>query len=244
MSLTFDLPTTFPEERARMPLNLILMGPPGAGKGTQASRLAERLRVPAISTGDMLREEVKRGSALGRDAKVHMDRGTLVPDALIIAAIEARLQRQDCTRGFILDGFPRTLAQAEALDRALHRFGWSLHRVGSLNVPTDEVVRRLSGRRTCRDCSTPYHLALDPPLKDDVCDICGGTLLQRADDHESVITARLEVYARDTAPLLDYYRDRGLLAEIDGRGKHDDVLAALLTRLNLTATTELGSESA
>jgi adenylate kinase len=216
-----------------MPLNLILMGPPGAGKGTQASRLAARLRVPAISTGDMLRDEVKQGSALGRDAKGYMDRGALVPDSLIIAIIEARLQREDCARGFILDGFPRTVVQAEALDRALGRFGWSLHRVGSLNVPADEVVRRLSGRRTCRDCSTPYHLVLDPPIRRDTCDVCGGSLLQRDDDHEHVIAARLEVYARDTAPLLEYYRDRGLLAEIDGRGKHDDVLAALLAHLDV-----------
>ncbi len=219
-----------------MPLNLILMGPPGAGKGTQASRLAQRLRVPAISTGEMLRDEVKHGSSLGREAKSYMDCGALVPDALIISIIEARLQRDDCTRGFILDGFPRTVIQAEALDRALQRFGWSLHRVGSLNVPTDEVVRRLSGRRTCRDCGTPYHLVLDPPLRHDTCDVCHGSLLQRDDDHESVITARLEVYARDTAPLLDYYRDRGLLAEIDGRGKHDDVLAALLSNLNVPAS--------
>ncbi len=216
-----------------MPLNLILMGPPGAGKGTQASRLSARLRVPAISTGDLLREEVKRGTPLGRDAKGFMDRGALVPDQLIIAIIEARLQRDDCAHGFILDGFPRTVVQAEALDRALHRFGWSLHRVGSLTVPTDEVVRRLSGRRTCRDCSTPYHLVLDPPMKHDTCDVCGGSLLQRDDDRESIIAARLEVYARDTAPLLDYYRDRGLLAEVDGRGKHDDVLDALLARLNV-----------
>jgi adenylate kinase len=216
-----------------MPLNLILMGPPGAGKGTQASRLAERLQVPAISTGDMLRDEVKRGSPLGREAKAYMDRGALVPDAVIIGIIDARLRRPDCSRGFILDGFPRTIAQAEALDRALHQFGWSLHRVGSLNVPPDEVVRRLSGRRTCRDCRTPYHVVLDPPTKRDVCDICGGVLLQREDDHESVIAARLEVYARDTQPLLDYYRGRGLLAEIDGRGKHDDVLASLLAQLGV-----------
>lgn len=216
-----------------MPLNLILMGPPGAGKGTQASRLAERLHVPAISTGEMLRDEVKRGSELGREAKGYMDRGALVPDALIIAIIEARLQRDDCTRGFILDGFPRTVAQAEALDRALHHFGWSLHRVGSLNVPTEEVVRRLSGRRTCRDCGAPYHVVLEPPRRNDTCDACGGTLHQREDDHEAVIAARLEVYARDTAPLLDYYRRRGLLAEVDGRGKHDDVLAALLAHLNV-----------
>jgi adenylate kinase len=216
-----------------MPLNLILMGPPGAGKGTQASRLAERLRVPAISTGEMLRDEVRHGSALGREADGYMRRGALVPDALIIAIIEARLQRSDCAAGFILDGFPRTVGQAEALDRALHRFGWSLHRVGSLSVPTDEVVRRLSGRRTCRDCGTPYHVVHEPPQKRDTCDACGGMLQRRDDDHETVIAARLEVYARDTAPLLDYYRDRGLLAEVDGRGKHDDVLAALLAHLNV-----------
>jgi adenylate kinase len=221
-----------------MPLNLILMGPPGAGKGTQASRLAQRLQVPAISTGDMLREEIRGGSALGREVRAYMDRGALVPDQLIIAIIEGRLQREDCSRGFILDGFPRTVGQAEALDRALQQLGWSLHRVGSLTVPTDEVVKRLSGRRTCRDCSTPYHVSLDPPSRHDTCDICGGTLQQRDDDHEHVIAKRLEVYARDTAPLLDYYRDRGLLAEIDGRGKHDDVLAALLAHLDVPLTAQ------
>jgi adenylate kinase len=215
-----------------MPLNLILMGPPGAGKGTQASRLAQRLRVPAISTGEMLREEIKRGSALGREAKAYMDRGALVSDALIIAIIEDRLKREDCAHGFILDGFPRTVPQAEALDRALDGCGGSL-RVGSLTVPHEEVVRRLAGRRTCRDCGTPYHLVLDPPVKHDTCDVCGGALLQRDDDQESVIVARLEVYARDTAPVLEYYRHRGLLTEIDGRGKHDDVLAALLAHLNV-----------
>lgn len=221
-----------------MPLNLILMGPPGAGKGTQASRLAQRLQVPAISTGDMLREEIRGGSALGREVRAYMDRGALVPDQLIIAIIEGRLQREDCSRGFILDGFPRTVAQAEALDRALQQFGWSLHRVGSLTVPTDEVVKRLSGRRTCSECSTPYHVVLDPPSKRDTCDSCGGTLQQRDDDHEHVIAKRLEVYARDTAPLLDYYRNRGLLAEIDGRGKHDDVLAALLAHLDVPLTAQ------
>lgn len=221
-----------------MPLNLILMGPPGAGKGTQASRLAQRLQVPAISTGDMLREEIRGGSALGREVRAYMDRGALVPDQLIIAIIEGRLQREDCSRGFILDGFPRTVTQAEALDRALSQLGWSLHRVGSLTVPTDEVVKRLSGRRTCRECSTPYHVVLDPPSKHDTCDSCGGTLQQREDDHEHVIAKRLEVYARDTAPLLDYYRNRGLLAEIDGRGKHDDVLAALLAHLDVPLTAQ------
>jgi adenylate kinase len=221
-----------------MALNLILMGPPGAGKGTQASRLAQRLQVPAISTGDMLREEIRGGSALGREVRAYMDRGALVPDQLIIAIIEGRLQREDCSRGFILDGFPRTVAQAEALDRALQQLGWSLHRVGSLTVPTDEVVKRLSGRRTCRECSTPYHVLLDPPSKHDTCDSCGGTLQQRDDDHEHVIAKRLEVYARDTAPLLDYYRNRGLLAEIDGRGKHDEVLAALLAHLDVPPTAQ------
>ena len=218
-----------------MPLNLILMGPPGAGKGTQAARLAQRLHVPAISTGDMLREEIKRGSALGREAKAYMDRGALVPDALIIAIIEARLQHEDCAHGFILDGFPRTVAQAEALDRTLHRCGSAL-RVGSLTVPHEEVVRRLAGRRTCRDCGTPYHLVLDPPVKHDTCDTCGGVLLQRDDDHEAVITKRLEVYARDTAPLLAYYRDRDLLAEVDGCGRHEDVFAALMAHLHPPTT--------
>jgi adenylate kinase len=168
-----------------------------------------------------------------------MQRGELVPDALIIAIIEARLQRPDCTAGFILDGFPRTVGQAEALDRALSHLGWSLHRVGNLAVPRDEVLRRLTGRRTCRDCRTPYHIALAPPSRHDVCDQCGGTLLQRDDDREAVIAARLDVYARQTAPLLDYYRARGLLAEIDGSGKHEDVLSALVAELNVHAATAL-----
>jgi adenylate kinase len=172
-----------------------------------------------------------------------MDRGALVPDALIIAIIEARLLREDCAHGFILDGFPRTVAQAEALDRALQRGGKSLQRVGSLTVPREEVVRRLTGRRTCRDCSTPYHVELDPPAKSDTCDICAGVLLRRDDDHENVITARLEVYARDTAPLLAYYRERGLLAEVDGCGKHDDVLAALLANLHPITTEQPASVS-
>ena len=218
-----------------MALNLILMGPPGAGKGTQASRLSQQLGVPAISTGDMLRDEVRRGSLLGRDASDYMERGALVPDALIIAIIEARLRRPDCRAGFILDGFPRTVGQAEALDRALSGLGWSLHRVGNLTVPRDEVLRRLTGRRTCRDCSTPYHIALAPPSRQDVCDQCGGTLLQRDDDREAVIAARLDVYATQTAPLIEYYRARGLLAEIDGRGNHEDVLSALVAELNVRA---------
>ena len=215
-----------------MALNLVMLGPPGAGKGTQAKAFAAARGIPHISTGEMLREAVAAGTPIGLRAKAVMASGQLVSDEIIIGVVRERLAKPDAQAGFVLDGFPRTVPQAEALDRTLHHCGGAL-RVGSLTVPHEEVVRRLAGRRTCRDCGTPYHLVLDPPVKPDTCDICGGTLLQRDDDQESVILARLEVYARDTAPVLEYYRDRGLLAEIDGRGKHDDILAALLAHLNV-----------
>lgn len=216
-------------------MRLLMAGSPGSGKGTHGRRLGAHLGIPHIATGDLLREQVALGSEIGREAQAYMDRGDYVPDKVMIEMIRLRLAEPDAQNGFILDGFPRTLAQAEALDGALNRLGWSLHRVGSLSVPPDEVVRRLTGRRICGDCATPYHVVLNPPSKDDVCDVCGGILLRREDDHESVITARLEVYARDTAPLLDYYRGRGLLAEIDGRGKHDDVLRSLIAQLGVAS---------
>jgi adenylate kinase len=207
------------------------MGPPGAGKGTQSRRLGEHLHVPVISTGDILREEIKRKTALGTQAKRHMDKGELIPDGLMIGVIEERLKRADCARGFILDGFPRTVAQADALHKMLSSNGGSLEHVVSLSVPNDELLKRLSGRRTCRDCGAMYHIIFDPPTNAGLCNKCNGELYQRDDDHEDIIASRLDVYETETAPLIDYYRKHRLLAEVDGIGGRDEVLQRILKRL-------------
>ena len=210
-----------------------MTGPPGAGKGTQSAMLTRQLGAPSISTGDMLREEVRRKTALGSEAKRHMDKGELVPDAVIIGVIEERLRQPDCTLGFILDGFPRTVAQGEALDRVLGALERSIDQVVSLAVPNEELIKRLSGRRTCRECGMLYHIIFDPPTNAGICNKCNGDLYQRDDDHEDIIASRLEVYARETAPLLEYYRARGLLAEVDGIGGREDILARVLERLSV-----------
>jgi adenylate kinase len=215
-------------------MNLIIMGPPGAGKGTQSRRLSEYLGVPVISTGEMLRDEIKRKTPLGTQAKRHMDKGELIPDALMIGVIEDRLKRPDCGHGFILDGFPRTVAQADALHRMLGTIGGSLEHAVSLAVPNDELLKRLSGRRTCRECGAMYHIIFDPPTNAGLCNKCNGELYQRDDDHEDIITSRLEVYEAQTAPLLDYYRGHRQLVEVDGIGGRDDVLARILGRLGIS----------
>jgi len=208
------------------------MGAPGAGKGTQSALLAERLHVACISTGNILREEVRRKSALGAEAKRHMDKGELVPDDVIIGIVDDRLKRTDCATGFILDGFPRTVPQAEALDRVLGALGKRIDAVVNITVPNEELIKRLSGRRTCRDCDALYHIIFDPPTNAGICNRCNGELYQRDDDHEDIIMSRLEVYVRATAPLLAYYERRGLLAEIDGTGGREDILARILTTLD------------
>ena len=207
------------------------MGPPGAGTGTQASRLHDRLGLPIVATGELMREEVRRKTHLGIKAKRHMDKGELIPDAIIIEVIQEHLQREDRTRGFILDGFPRTVPQAEALDRTLDRLGCTLDRVVSLTVARDELIKRLSGRRTCRDCGAMYHVIFDPPTNAGLCNKCNGELYQRDDDHEDIIASRLEVYERQTTPLLEYYRNRGLLETVDGIGGRDEITARILARL-------------
>lgn len=212
-------------------LDLILMGPPGAGKGTQSAMLTERLRVPCISTGHIFREEVRRKSPLGLEAKRHMDKGELVPDDVIMRILEERLQQPDCAPGFILDGVPRTMPQAEWLDRALAALGRHLDLVVRLVVPDEELIKRLSGRRTCRECGAMYHIIFDPPTNEGICNRCNGDLYQRDDDHEDIIASRLEVYARETAPIFQYYRARDLLAEVDGTGSRDDILARIVERV-------------
>jgi adenylate kinase len=207
---------------------MILMGPPGAGKGTQANLLRDRFDVPHVSSGDLLRSAVKRKTAMGVQAKRFMDRGDLVPDDILLGAIEERLNRNDCMKGFILDGFPRTVAQADALAAMLAKEGRAVEHVASLAVPREEVVKRLSGRRTCRDCGIMYHIIFDPPSNSGICNKCNGELYQRDDDQEDTILARLDVYDRQTAPLLALYRQQGLLREVDGVGSQDQVFERLI----------------
>jgi adenylate kinase len=194
------------------------LGPPGAGKGTQARDLAQEWRVPHLATGDMLREAVAAGSPLGREAKGYMDQGALVPDDVIIRMMGERLGNADAGRGFILDGFPRTIAQAEALAKLLKDLGQTLDTVIYFDVSEPELLRRLTGRRVCRTCGHSYHMTSNPPKRAGVCDECGGELYQRDDDAETTVRKRLDVYQRQTAPLLDYYRQRSLLATVSGEG--------------------------
>jgi len=207
---------------------LILLGPPGAGKGTQAERLERELHLPHIASGDLFRENLKNETELGLLAKKYMDKGDLVPDDVTIAMVQERLQRPDCDQGVILDGFPRTQAQAQSLNELLADMGRGLDGVLYIAVPDEELVSRLSGRWICRQCQTPYHTIFSPPATEGMCDACGGELYQRDDDKPQTVRARLKVYHRQTSPLIDYYRQAGLLVEIDGAGDIDAVSAALL----------------
>jgi adenylate kinase len=209
-------------------MRVVLLGPPGAGKGTQARRLATRWSVPQVATGDMLREAVAHGTRLGLEARRYMDAGDLVPDAVIIGLVRERLAQPDGRKGFVLDGFPRTAAQAEALDRLLEAEGTPLDRVVLFQVADDEPVARLSGRWVCRNCGRNYHVTLSPPRVPGRCDACGGELYQRTDDEEATVRRRLAVYVRDTRPLVDYYRQRGVLTTISGTGTMDAVHAELV----------------
>jgi adenylate kinase len=208
-------------------VRLVFLGPPGAGKGTQARELAREWGVPQIATGDMLREAVAAGTPLGREAKQSMDRGILVPDAVIVTLIAERLGQPDAKRGFILDGFPRTIPQAQALDRLLAELGQELDCVIFFDVSEAELLRRLTGRRVCRVCHTAYHVVSAPPRRPGVCDKCGGELYQREDDSEATVRKRLKVYATQTAPLLDHYRGRGLLVRVSGEGPIPAIREAL-----------------
>jgi len=214
-------------------LDLILFGPPGAGKGTQAQRLQEDFRLPFISTGDMLRANVKEGTELGQKAKQYMDAGELVPDELIVAMAAERLQEVDAADGFILDGFPRTLEQAKALDRQLAELGRRVTAAILIDVPDEEVIRRLSGRRVCVKAGHNYHIEFDPPKREGVCDQDGSRLIQRDDDKPEVIKNRLRVYHEQTEPLIDYYDQQGLMRRIDGTRNptevHDHIRAVIAT---------------
>jgi adenylate kinase len=208
-------------------MDVILFGPPGAGKGTQAQRLFAVYGMPQISTGDILRQAVKDRTPLGLKAKPLMEAGTLVPDDLVVGLVEDRLKRPDCKDGFVLDGFPRTVGQAQALDAMLASLGRRIDHVLSLEVPLEEVVQRLSGRRSCPKDGRVYHVTQAPPKKAGLCDVCQTPLAQRPDDKEDVVRARQVTYRRDTEPLKTFYAERGLLRPVDGTGTLDEVFARI-----------------
>ncbi|MCG6983402.1 MAG: adenylate kinase [Deltaproteobacteria bacterium] len=213
-------------------MNIILLGPPGAGKGTQAKMLIDKYQIPQISTGDILRAAVKEGTTLGKEAKSFMDKGQLVPDSVVIGIVEERIQEPDCTKGYMLDGFPRTVPQAEALDGMLSKLSVGIDHVVSIEVANDELVKRLTGRRTCRECGAGYHVMFDPPKVEGVCDKCGGELYQRDDDNEQTVRSRLNVYESQTLPLIDYYKAQGKIRPIDGVGEIKEIFGRITTVLS------------
>jgi adenylate kinase len=212
-------------------MNLILLGPPGAGKGTQAKILAKKFDIPQISTGDILRCAVKEQSPMGIKAKGYMDAGSLVPDEVVVGIVKERLAKPDCSNGFILDGFPRTVIQADALKLTLGGMGKAIEHVISIVVDKEELLARITGRRTCRSCGKGYHLSFDPPKTAGVCDECGGELFQRDDDSEATMRNRLDVYEKQTAPLISYYDRESLLRTIAGTGTIDEIQQNILTGL-------------
>lgn len=213
-------------------MQLLLMGPPGAGKGTQAVKLVEKFSIPQISTGDMFRAAVKEGTELGKKAKACMEAGTLVPDEVTVGIVRERLSKDDCKGGFILDGFPRTVEQAEALEKILDELNLKLTKVLNIHVPAEHLIERAIGRRICKTCGATYHVKFNPPKSDDTCDNCGGTLYQRADDNEETMKKRLSVYEDSTRPLIDYYKKIGVYAEIDGRQPIEKVTEELVNVLS------------
>ncbi len=212
-------------------MRIILLGPPGAGKGTQAKDLVTKYGIPQISTGDILRKNLADKTPLGLEAKKYMDKGELVPDSVVVGIVKERLKEDDCKKGYILDGFPRTVPQAEALDAALADMKTPIGKVLSIEVPDSELVKRLGGRRTCRSCQAGYHVMFKPSKKEGVCDSCGGELYQRDDDKEEAIKNRLKVYVASTAPLVGYYKNKGMLATIDGVGDMKVILDRMVKAL-------------
>ena len=209
-------------------LRTVLLGPPGAGKGTQATRIVEKYNVPHISTGDIFRENIKNGTELGKKAQEYMNKGELVPDDLVIEIATTRLLADDCKEGFLLDGFPRTVYQAEKLDEFLKAHGLELDVVIDIEVGKDELITRLTGRRVCKACGASYHVVNIPPKTEGICDSCGGELFQRADDTVETVNNRIEVYNEQTMPLVDYYKNAGKLAVVDGALSLDTVFAEIV----------------
>lgn len=214
-------------------MRIVLLGAPGAGKGTQAKKLIEKYPMPQISTGDLLRAAVAAGSPLGKEAKSYMDKGELVPDSVVLGMVQERLRQDDCKSGYILDGFPRNTKQAEALDSMLSSLNMPLTAALSVDVPFDDLMKRLTGRRTCKACGQMYNIYFNAPKKEGVCDKCGGELFQRDDDKEETIKKRLEVYNAQTAPLIDYYGKKSILKSVSGTGGIDEIFGRVRSALGL-----------
>ena len=209
-------------------MKVIMLGAPGAGKGTQAKMIAEKYGVPHISTGDIFRANIKGGTELGQKAKSYMDKGELVPDELVVDLVVDRVNQDDCTKGYVLDGFPRTIPQAEALDAALEKMGQKIDYAIDVDVPDENIVKRMGGRRACVGCGATYHLVYAAPKKDGICDVCGGELILRDDDKPETVKKRLDVYHEQTQPLIDYYTKAGALRTVDGTIDIDEVFAAIV----------------
>lgn len=212
-------------------MRLVLLGPPGAGKGTQASAIVERYKIPHISTGDIFRANIKGGTELGIQAKSYMDKGLLVPDELVVDIVKGRLTEDDCKNGFLLDGFPRTVKQAEALDSELKAMGIKLDRVVNIQADKDILIQRAIGRRICKECGATYHIKYNPPKVEGICDLDNSPLYQRDDDNEETVTTRINVYLEQTQPLIDYYREKGLILDIDGTKPIDEITNSIINEL-------------
>lgn len=212
-------------------MNILFMGPPGAGKGTQAEAIVNEFGIPHVSTGDAFRLAIKQGTPVGLKAKEYIDQGLLVPDDVTVGIVRERLQQSDCEKGFLLDGFPRTLSQAEALEQLLGELNRKLTNVINLKVDRNKLLARLTGRRICKSCGSTYHVIFNPPKQEGVCDKCGGELYQRSDDNEESVGTRLDEYINKTAPLLQFYDEKGLLREIDGEQEIDTVTKEIVSLL-------------
>ncbi len=208
-------------------MKLIMLGAPGAGKGTQAKKIAEEYNIPHISTGDIFRANIKAGTELGQKVKTYMDKGLLVPDELVTDLVVDRLQQEDCKQGYVLDGFPRTIPQAEDLDKALAAIGEAIDYAINVEVPDENIINRMSGRRACVSCGATYHIVHNPAKAEDVCDSCEGELILRDDDKPETVKKRLDVYHEQTQPLIDFYTAKGVLVEVDGTVHMDEVFAAI-----------------
>ena len=212
-------------------MKIIMLGAPGAGKGTQAKKIAAKYEIPHISTGDIFRANIKNGTELGKKAKTYMDQGLLVPDELVVDLVVDRVNQEDCSRGYVLDGFPRTIPQAEALDKALAAQGQKMDYAIDVNVPDQNIVQRMSGRRACVGCGATYHLVYAAPKKEGICDTCGAELILRDDDKPETVEKRLAVYHEQTQPLIDYYTKAGILKTVDGTVAMEDVFGAIVSIL-------------
>ena len=209
-------------------MKIIMLGAPGAGKGTQAKKIAEKYQIPHISTGDIFRANIKNGTELGKKAKTYMDQGLLVPDELVVDLVVDRVGQDDCKNGYVLDGFPRTIPQAEALDAALEKLGEKMDYAINVDVPDENIISRMGGRRACVGCGATYHVAYNPPKTENICDSCGEKLILRDDDKPETVKKRLDVYYEQTQPLIDYYKKAGILRDVDGTVDMEDVFKAIV----------------